>query len=266
MLMACWQFGHHANAQHSPSFENLSIDRPDVSNLPTTVRPGHYQFEIGSEWGNGVQTNEFYVPNMVFRTGINTKSELRIGINRLYLDSIGSGMSDDVIFASISGKYRFVEEDGLRPAIAIQPEFSLPFGDGAYIHHGHPNYSLADYSIILLFNNTLREQIFLNYNAGMFWSRSDRIDWLLSASASFLHTHRFGYFLELFTLVENDQFPLSVDGGLMFLVTPRLQFDAYFGYRALEEEAAWYGGVGVGFRLDRGDMVRKTFREIGIHH
>ena len=46
-------------------FEPLSIDRPDVSNLPTTVLPGHYQFELGTELGQSDYINEFSVPNLL---------------------------------------------------------------------------------------------------------------------------------------------------------------------------------------------------------
>lgn len=265
LCVACWLISQHAISQSQP-FENLSIDRPDVSNLPTTVHPGHFQFEIGTEWGRGNHTEEFHTPNFVFRTGINRRSELRIGFDQLFLDSLGAGTSDALMFVSFSGKYRFVEEDGLRPAIAIQPEFSLPFGDGSYVHRNRSNYSLADFSIIFLFNNTLHEQVFINYNAGVFWSRNDRVDWLLSASASFLHTHRIGYFLEAYTLVEDTNLPFSFDGGIMFLAAPRLQFDIYVGHRTFDDDDAWFAGAGIGFRLDRGDLAKKTFQEIGIHH
>ena len=260
--------GHHAVAQ-TPEyhFEQLSIDRPDVSNLPTTVLPGQLQFELGTEWARGPLSKEFYQPNMIFRTGINKKSELRIGFNQLLLDSLTDGPSDNVLYLSIGGKYRFVEEDGARPSIAIQPEFALPFGDGAQLHHDYPNYSLADFSLVLLFNNTVHKQVFINYNAGIFWSRNGRIDYLLSASTSFLHTHRVGYFLEGYALVEEaHEFPLSFDGGLMFLLYPRIQFDVYVGNRGVDGERFWFGGAGIGFRIDLRDLSPKTFSETGVAH
>lgn len=256
-----------AVAQEQEKFEPLSIDRPDVSNLPTTVLPGQFQFELGPEFAKGPLSKEFYIPNVVMRTGINKKSELRVSFNQLLLDSLRTGLGDNVLFVSIGGKYRFVEEDGARPAIAIQPEFSLPFGDGANLHHDYPNYNLADYSIVMLFNNTLHKQVFINYNAGIFWSKAGRVDWLFSASASFMHTHRLGYYLEAYTLLEEKkEYPLSFNGGLMFLVSPRIQVDAYIGNRGVDSERFVFGGFGVGFRIDPKDLARKTFREIGVHH
>jgi hypothetical protein len=243
--------GIEALGQQAKLFEPLSIDRPDISNLPTTVSPLQFQFEIGTEWAGGPKSKEFYVPNLVFRTGLSKKAELRIGFNRLFLDSLGDGLSDDVRFISIGGKYRFVEEEGLRPSIAIQPEFSLPFGEGAHIHRDNANYSLADYSFVLLFNNTVHKQVFINYNAGVFWSRHGRLDYLLSASASFLHTHRLGYYLEPYTLVEEPgKVPLSFNAGLMFLVTHHFQVDSYFGNRGIDGNRFWFGGFGIGFRID----------------
>lgn len=256
-----------AFAQQEKHFEPLSIDRPDISNLPTTVLPRQYQLELGTEWASGPRSKEFYIPNVVLRTGLGKKAELRLGFNQLFLDSLDGRQGDDVLFFSIGGKYRFVEEDGWRPSIAIQPEFSLPFGDGAQLHHDYPNYSLADYSIIFLFNNTLHQQVFVNYNAGVFWSKNGRVDYLVSASTSFLHTHRVGYYLEPYTLIEQaGSLPISFNAGLMFLYTPRIQFDVYGGNRDIEGDRFWFGGFGVGFRIDPGDMGRKDFHKIGIAH
>ena len=49
--------------QDPERFEFLSIDRPDVSNLPTTVRPGHLQFEVGLEFGKNDFFKEYTLPN-----------------------------------------------------------------------------------------------------------------------------------------------------------------------------------------------------------
>lgn len=256
---------HHCFSQ--TTFEPLSIDRPDVSNLPTTVHPNQYQFELGTEWARGPLSKEFYQPNLVFRTGLNKKAELRFGFNQVFLDSLNDGASDNVLFLSIGGKYRFLEEKGLRPAIAIQTEFALPFGDGIQIHREYPNYALADYSLIFLFNNTLHKQVFINYNTGIFWSKTGRIDYMVSASTSFLHTHRLGYYVESYALVEEKKsFPLSLNGGLMFLLYPRIQFDLYVGNRGVDGERFWFGGGGVGFRIDREILGIKDFKETGIAH
>ena len=269
ILCICAVIGsHYAAGQTSQhDFEPLSIDRPDVSNLPTTVLPNQYQFELGAEFAKGPLSKEFYQPNLMFRTGLNKKSELRIGFNQLLLDSLNDGASDNVLFVSIGGKYRFLEEKGIRPSIAIQPEFALPFGDGVQLHHDYPNYALADYSLIFLFNNTLHKQIFINYNAGIFWSKTGRVDYLVSASTSFLHTHRLGYYVESYALVEEKKsFPLSINGGLMFLLYPRIQFDIYVGNRGVDGERFWFGGGGIGFRIDRGDLAPKDFKDTGIAH
>jgi hypothetical protein len=255
-----------AFAQSTIPFEALSIDRPDVSNLPTTVRPGHYQFEIGSERGHGMTLKEFHIPNMVFRTGITSKSELRIGYDFLRLDSTANGSFDNIMFLMLGGKYRFVEESGARPSMALQAEFALPVGAGAGIGYDRDDYNLAAYSFLLLFNNTLHEQVFITYNAGLFWSRRGLLDWLVSASFSFIHTQRIGYYMEIYSLILDGQAPVSFDAGLMFLVSPRFQVDIYGGQKSFEFERLWFYGAGLGFRIDRGDLKPKTFREIGIHH
>jgi len=256
-----------AASQSSESFENLSIDRPDVSNLPTTVRPGHYQFEIGTESYKNDYARESYLPNFLMRTGLNKKSELRIGINNLQQDSLESKGFDKVLFATVSVKYRFVEEKGIRPAIAIQPEFAIPFGSGIQYRRHEANFKQSDYAMFLLFNNTLHEKVFINYNAGLFWNKKEKLDYLVSASTSFLHTHRLGYFLEVYSLIEDkNELPISFDAGITYLVKPRFQLDAYFGNREDGEDRYWFYGLGLGFRIDAKDLGPKTFKEIGIHH
>jgi hypothetical protein len=255
-----------AYGQSPLPFENLSIDRPDVSNLPVTVLPGHYQFEMGSERGHGKELREFHVPNMVFRTGLNSKSELRLGYDYIKLDSLGNGQNDGIMLGTIGGKYRFMEEKGGRPSVALQGEFVLPFGSGADHTYDHIDYALAAWSLLLLLNNTVHEKVFINYNVGAFWSRADHMDFLLSVSTSFLHTHRVGYFLEVYSLIDLDHAPVSFDGGLMLLMSPRFQLDIYGGQRAFETGRFWFYGAGFGFRLDRGDLKRKTFKDIGVHH
>src|SRR5688572_29371809 len=201
-------------AQHE-NFENLSIDRPDVSNLPTTIQPGHYQIEVGLEFAENDFVREFNLPTFLLRTGLNKKSELRVGVSHYQLDSSESLSPKTSFVNTISFKYRFVEENGIIPSIAIQPDINFGFTEG---QQKNPE---VDYAFILLFNNSLHEKIFINYNAGIL-IKKEANEFLLSASLSFLHTHRLGYFIEVYNLSEQIGLNyLSVDGGITFLVKPR---------------------------------------------
>jgi len=247
-------------------FEPLSIDRPDVSNLPITVRPRHFQFELGGEWGRSDWMKESSTPNLIFRTGLNSKSELRVGITNFINDSLASSWKDKILIPTLSMKYRFVEEKGARPAIAIQPEVILPFGHGVDVSQVEANFTLMNYALLLLFNNTLHEKVFLNYNTGVLWNREGESDVLLSVSASFAHTHRLGYYLEGYSIFNSKGFPLSFDAGLMFLVHPRFQFDVYGGNRDVAGSRYWFYGCGIGFRIDPDDIKPESFKKTGIHH
>lgn len=247
-------------------FEPLSIDRPDISNLPNTVRPRHFQFELGGEYGVGVAAKKFEAPNLVMRTGINKKSEFRLGFTNAFNDSVGFKWDDKIIIATVSVKYRIVEEKGTRPAIALQPEVALPFGRGTDVDLTEANFTLMDYSLTVLFNNTLDERVFLNYNAGVLLDRNGNVDYLLSASTSFAHTHRLGYFLEVYSIFGDKQFPLSFDGGVTYLVHPRVQFDIYGGNRDVGGNRYWFYGGGIGFRLDPEDIKPESFKKTGVYH
>lgn len=251
-----------AGGQNRPPFENLSIDRPDVSNLPVTVRPGHYQMEWGMEYDENDFSSEWYLPNMLLRTGLGPKTELRLGTNFIRIDSSQTVETCRLTGLSVSVKHRLVEERGVRPSIAIQPEVN-------YLVSRTERVSLREwtYDIILLFNNTFHKQVFLNYNLGFFWIGSTEKRVLASVSLSFLHTHRLGYFLEGYTLrAGRERGNFSFDGGFTYLLSPRLQIDAYAGRRWAATSSYKFVGCGVGFRIDRDDMKPRTFREIGIHH
>jgi hypothetical protein len=251
-------------AQEKLPFENLSIDRPDISNLPTTVRPGHYQFEIGIEYSNNSQASAFNVPNFLLRTGLGKKTEVRLGASITRLDSSYLNFSHNISSASISIKHRIVEEKRWIPSIGIQPEASVV---RAKVDESGNTTNGLTYNFLVLFNNVFHEQVFLNYNVGWFWFGKNEQRWLLSASLSFQHTHRVGYFIEAYTLrTWEERNNISFDGGITFLVHPRLQLDLYAGKLWALTNAIKYIGTGIGFRLDKGDLKHRSFKDIGIHH
>ncbi len=251
-----------ALSQNKETFENLSIDRPDVSNLPVTVRPGHYQIELGFEWDKNNDADELYLPIIMLRTGIGKKTELRLGLTYSRLDSVFKDPFDHVSAASLAIKHRIAEEKGWSPSIALQPEINVLFTNGTGVTRQD-----FTYDIVFLFNNTFHKQVFLNYNAGFYWINEAEKRILLSASLSFLHTHRLGYFVEgysLRTINENENY--SFDIGLTYLIAPRFQVDMYGGKRWAATSNYLFWGAGLGIRIDKGDMKPKTFKEIGIHH
>lgn len=264
-ILFCVTCSFEAGAQEK-KFEPLSIDRPDVSNLPTTVRPGHFQFELGTEWDKSSKVREASLPNFVFRTGLSKKSELRVGFTNFGTDSLEKTWHDRILIPTLSIKYRFIEEKGARPAIAIQPEVALPFGQGSNVSQTEANFTLMNYSLLLLFNNTLHEKVFLNYNLGVLSDQQGKSDGLLSASTSFAHTHRLGYFFEGYSVFNSQGFPLSFDGGVTFLIHPRLQVDLYGGNREADGFRYWFYGGGIGFRIDPDDIKPESFKKTGIHH
>jgi hypothetical protein len=250
---------HNVRAQSEEPFEFLSIDRPDISNLPVTVKPDQFQFEIGAESGHNSYFKELTIPNYLLRTGINKKSELRIGFSAIRTDTIKTEVRQPIAAFSISVKYRICEESGLRPAIALQPEanFYSKHSDNAIVNE-------SAYDFIFLFNNTLHKKVFVNYNVGFFYGNST-MEYLLSASFSFLHTHRLGYFLEVYSFMNANDSQLSCDGGITYLVSPRFQIDTYVGRRGVFNTRFNYVGAGIGFRLDKGDLKSKTFKQVGIY-
>lgn len=183
-----------------------------------------------------------------------------MGVSHYQLDSSEALSTKTSFVATISFKYRVVEENGIIPSIAVQPDINFGFAEG---QQKNPE---VGYAFILLFNNSLHQKIFINYNAGILIKKEVN-EFLLSASVSFMHTHRLGYFFEIYNLGEQIGLKyLSVDGGITFLVKPRFQLDLYVGTQDHFESDRIFFGLGAGFRLDKGDLQPKTFKDIGIHH
>jgi hypothetical protein len=145
-------------------------------------------------------------------------------------------------------------------------EVALPFGDGDKVSQTEANFALMNYSLLLLFNNTWHEKVFFNYNTGILWDDDGKTNMLLSASTNFAHTHRLGYFFEVYSILNSKKFPLSLDGGVTFLVHPRFQLDLYGGNREADGFRYWFYGGGIGFRIDPDDIKPESFKKTGIHH
>jgi hypothetical protein len=223
--------------------------------------------ELGGEASEGDLLRELYLPNFLFRTGINRKAEFRFGITSFSADSFDNQSDEKIMFTSLSVKYRIFDEKNGWPSVAVQPEVVLPFGDNAdKIQLTDPNISLMSYSLLMLFNNIVHEKVFVNYNLGALWTNQFNLDYLVSISTSFAHTHKLGYFFEVYSIFNDLYQPICFDGGITYLVMPRFQIDIYGGSRAAEGHKYRFYGAGIGFRIDRDDLKKESFKKTGIHH
>ena len=107
------------------------------------------------------------------------------------------------------------------------------------------------YEVLLLFQNDFYPNTAINYNVGYIWD-SNRAKSVFTASFCFnyLPTERVGLFAEYFGYIPN-QWPgeQGLDGGMTYLLLPRLQLDISAGISRLEQRNNLIVSSGFSFRI-----------------
>jgi hypothetical protein len=74
--LSIYLFANELNAQSE--LNELTVDRPGIAESPFTVAPGTFQFETGFDYYNRSEGSVYFLPTMLFRTGISNSAEIRI--------------------------------------------------------------------------------------------------------------------------------------------------------------------------------------------
>ena len=129
----------HAHAQRGP----LVADRPDFTEAAATVGRGVVQFEFGYTYeydrpagSRGGRTWTHSIGEALLRVGILSEAlELRLGLSPV---SVGAG-ADGRSFTEagmedlyLGIKLLLTEQNGLRPAMAVLPQVTVPTGSAAF--------------------------------------------------------------------------------------------------------------------------------------
>lgn len=211
--------------------EPVTADRPGYSTGTATVRPGHFNVELGYQGSSG--SHSFPLTNV--RIGLTPVTEI---------DLQWSGWdtaTGDIGNLTLGGKYRLLDGDALQ--LSLLGLFTLPSGNS------HPaGAGIAPFGA-LLWSYAAYEQ------AGLFGTlqiaSSDpaalQTRFQAAVGAAFEHTPQLGSYLELFADLPlnhagNDSFVL--DGGFTWLLDERTQLDLHLGID-INGHAADFIGIGV---------------------
>ena len=240
---------HLAVAQDE--LNELTVDRPGIAESPFTVTPGIYQFEVGFDYFKRFNGSISNLPVALFRTGISNGAELRISFRQL-LDQTDGRIFNGLSPLSIGVKVHIIHENEWIPETDILTNLIIPVGTASVqpIHLGH--------EILLLFQNDLYPNSAINYNIGYIWD-GNRQDPIFTGSFcyNYLRSLKVGFFVEYFTLVV-DKWPgeHGVDGGMTYLIKPKLQLDFSVGFSRLEKISNYFISSGFSFRLERKNSKR----------
>lgn len=241
--------------------EELITDRPDQTESAATVPKGSVQIEIGALFSHvdedGFDLDVFEIPGTLVRIGLVENLELRIGwTGHVSIDEGSDGIFDEsgIGDAELGIKYRFRDENGSVPAIAVLVSTSVPVGDDAFTSDE------LDPSIRFAFDHTLSDRVGLAYNLGVGWESFQGLGGETTTLSSYIYTvalgvdlsDHVGVFFELFGDIPGS-LPggpaNSFDGGLTVLLRDNVQLDFFAGVGLSEAADDGFAGVGLSMRF-----------------
>jgi hypothetical protein len=234
----------------------MVTDRPDQTESPSIVPPGHVQVETGglfvneefSERGIDFDIETLSLAATLVRIGISPTLEFRIGgeftqetftYNRFVRRN--SGLSG----IATGAKIKLTEEKGWLPESAFIVELDLPVG--------HEEFRPSEVQPAMRFAaaHTISDAISLGYNIGGAWDLDTRNAALLyTASLGVSFAEKWGMFYELFGDFNSDaKNRHSFDLGGTYLLHTNVQLDAAVGYGLNDAADDWFLLTGITFRL-----------------
>ena len=251
-------------AQEDEAVAELVTDRPDQTESAVVVPVGTLQVEGGATWvedeTDGVEVEGFDAPGTLLRYGMHPRVELRLAWpGNVEVETRTAGTTERISGVGspeLGMKFHLASEAGARPEVALLAHVVLPVGDEEV------GSERADPSVRLSVAHTLSERLSLGWNVGhesaSFEDDRGQVHtlgrWIYTAALGISLAERWGAFVELFgTLPASDPGPAtsSLDGGVTFLVTPRLQLDLAGGVGLDGDAADRFVGFGVSFRVPR---------------
>ncbi len=212
--------------------DTISADRPGVGTPPSLGPPLRFQMEIGFSYDHyreaGTTTDAYSWNQSLFRFGLFAFAEIRVAAYYVKTSSVNAGGTWSVSGfgpLSLGTKVALGKEKGLRPQAALMANVLLPkTGLEAYrVKHAAP-------SLLLLFQNSLTKALFLGYNVGLLWNgESPSPSTFYAINLSLNLSKKLQCFAENFGTFNPDGNAFFVDGGLAYLLTPRIQLDVAGG-------------------------------------
>lgn len=229
----------------------FSADRPGATTSPDITPKYKLMWEAGLQYEHdrtdGTSINTFNYHNSLFRFGVSDYAELRFGIaaSKTYLE--GEDNYGGLSSITVGTKVKIFDGWRAVPKISLLGELLLPGGkEHKYLpQHVGGNLHLA-------FNNDIASWFSLGYDAGVVWSgMSDEVrpSTFLGVCFSFKPTQRLGLFVEEYNTLNEVNSYMTEFGGT-FMVSPRVQIDAYADMNLRRMDKYINVGVGVAWRIN----------------
>ena len=245
--------------------EPLVTDRPDFTESTDAVPRGRFQLEMGYTFTYDREEKDrvrnHTAPEFLLRVGLFDDFELRLGWEgyswsenqfegqtrggRSVIRENWTQGSNDVL---IGFKYKFFEQDGLRPHFGIIGALSMPSGSSS-VSSGD-----VDPELVLLWAYDVTDWFSVAGNVGMAVPTEESGRFLQtssSLSAAFAVSDEVGTYVEYFGFypnADNSDAAHSLNAGVTYLITDNFQLDVRAGFGLNEEADDFFTGVGFSWR------------------
>ena len=242
---------------------DLVTDRPDATESAVTVPPKAMQMEFGARWifdrsADG-QLDIVEAPGTLVRVGVSQRVELRLGWGGWIETALESSRErhrvDGFADPEVGMKWALMQPGGME--LALLAHVTLPAGDEIV---GAPG---IDPSVRLAAAHPIGDRASLGWNLGYEIGSFDGGGhtetvslgrWVYSGTMGVDITPRWGGFVEIFgDLPASDPGPAVhvFDGGVTYLVAPRVQLDLSGGVGLNDVAPDRFVGVGLSLRVPR---------------
>jgi hypothetical protein len=237
--------------------EPIEPDRPDFTNGPTLVAPGHFQIETGYTYARAGSEKSSSLGEILLRYAFDDRWEARLGLNSYdWIDSgvpgerRSSGFEDPFVEVKIRLNDAEAEHraHGV-PAMGLLLNTTIPVGARALTADAwQPSATFA-------LHWDLPAEWSLETNLGYTYAADSgqRFDQLFaSASAGFQLSEKVGGFLEGYILSKESADGSAThyaDAGLSYLVSNDLALDIRIGAGIDKPHPNWFTGLGASVRF-----------------
>ena len=249
-------FAQSVEEGETDSLPLIGTDRPTDSVAPVVVPKGTFQLEMGYKYrrfDNADDTDFHEFPDLLVRYGINPKWEARFFTTGFTYRDQPSGSETGFNDISVGAKYRFADEAGRRPQMALLLDLLVPVGHEEFTS----NYVVP--KVLFVAGHTLSERLGLTYNIGPSLVSSknndDRntdvdLNYAVALSgATGGPATLFGEIYGAFAFGSGRPDRHNVQAGATILLNSRFQIDFRGGLGLVDNEPDWLLGAGLAFRL-----------------
>lgn len=231
--------------------EPLVGDRPDFTESALAIPTGHVQFEAGFTREVVGDAQKTRIGEFLIRAGVSKDAEFRLHLGSyIRKQDSASSLNDVDGFGDlgIGFKYRFVENKGLVPDLAVLGMVTFPTGTQDIGSESVQPLGLVAAGWALPANFSLGS------NLGIGMINQDGTNFGTSwASLSLAYgIKKFGLYAEAFGF-DREEYKGDSTGyfnvGATFLLKPTLQFDARVGSGFSGEDEDWFAGFGIVYLL-----------------